>query len=148
MHKDPDGKQYMDFDAMVAPPIRFRVGGKRYEVPSDLPTSITLQVARDADKAETKEQEAFGIRMLRQALGDAEYDEIVASTGISQFKAIMEYLQQQWGFETEKEDGGGKPQETASPSPSRISSINGDSSSQTLDGTGEPDLATSSQEVG
>lgn len=149
MHRDPDGQQCVDFDALAAKPIRIRAGGKTYEVPGDLPTTISLEAVRNAHKGSAEEQEAFGIGLLKKAIGEEAYDEIEANTGINQYKAIVDYLLGQWGFGEDSKDGGeGKPQEKASQSRSTASSINGDLSSLTLAGTGEPGLPTSAQEVG
>ena len=127
-------RELKDFDSLNDEPLRFKVGGTEYEIPSDLPAIVGLDFM-GKDLANMNETEAF-TRIVKLTLGEEKYEEIARNAGINQFMELAKWLMTELlGVEfKEGEEAGeegnvpsGEEKTNPSPSPSQESSNTGPS---------------------
>ena len=76
---------FKDYDALTAEreSFGFRVGGKDFELPPDLPAKLVLDVRRNAKKDMTDEEaEDFGFQLIERIIGPESWPYIYEHIGI------------------------------------------------------------------
>lgn len=144
--------RYRDFDAnrKEKEPITFTAAGHEYTVKGSLPASVILDIEAMQSAEDTATQEAQGIKVARQALGNEQFERLAATTDLDQFSEILQWLMDElMGAVDEEEQETPKDQDkppvtlgqlqatgTESPSAPPPSSNTGGSSKRTLQGIG------------
>jgi len=119
--------KYKDFDEFFAEfakePVKFRVGGRDFEAPPELPASVALQTLATMEKYGSQEDVPES-ELLQMALALLTKEQLAILTdevkvSINQLGAIISWLLQQYGLAsaegTETDDEKGNPLQLASP---------------------------------
>tara|TARA_Y100000996_G_scaffold30131_1_gene21404 strand:- start:7073 stop:7414 length:342 start_codon:yes stop_codon:yes gene_type:complete len=105
--------EYKDFDEAVAEAdddkLSFKVAGKVYEAPSQLPAKVVLTQLKLTNEQGGIEQQNLG-EWLGALIGEEIFEEIIESgASWSQLEAVLNYLLQEYGVipkEAEEAEGG------------------------------------------
>lgn len=122
--------KYKDFDSLSGEPLVFKIGGKDYEIPSDLSPEFVLSMMTDEDKP--KNDTAIFFAIITETLGEEAHNEIKRNASWRAYEGLVkwvvsEVLNVDVDASGEKGEEGKGESETPSPSPSLESSSTGHS---------------------
>lgn len=129
--------KFKDYDALAAEkePFAFRVGGRDFKLPPELPARLALDLRRQTrQEMSDAEAEDFGFRVVEALVGSSEdWEYIVDHIGVGGLAMFVQDVLSHYGLGG-ADEGGEAPKETAGP---------GESPSTTSSSITEPSRATS-----
>ena len=126
--------KFKDYDALAAEKesFGFRVGGKDFELPADLPAKLVLDIRRSTQgEMSDEEAEDFGFRLIEQIIGKENWSHVVSHIGIEGLGSLVSDMLAHYGLAESDEGGDPKAETQKTESPSTTSSNTGQSSTPT-----------------